>query len=247
MESGGWQIELVNTGVVPIDGSFLGPPAAFAGIYEGPVNVVVLRGQGRTVLVDAGSGPLTAIWPGSTADPLDVDPDVLIATHLDFDHAGGFVTGTWPDGLEPAFPGKSVLVPAEAAADARAGSPGNPAPPPVVATLDAAGLVEEYEDGHEPAPGLCLRAAPGHRAGHSILEVGESFVHAADAFHHPLHVEHPDWDTQSDSDPELGLATRRALLAELADRSTTVVVSHVAGFGRIERAGGGFRWVPVDA
>jgi glyoxylase-like metal-dependent hydrolase (beta-lactamase superfamily II) len=246
MESGGWQIELVDTGVVPIDGKFMGPPGAFTGTYEGPVNIVILRGHGQTVLVDAGSGPAIAIWPGSTAEPLNVEPDVLIATHLDFDHSGGFVTGTWPDGLEPAFPGKKVLIPAESAADARAGSPGNPAPPPVVAALDAAGLVEEYEDGHEPGPGLRLRAAPGHRAGHSILEVGDSFVHAADAFHHPLHVEHPEWDTQADSDPEQGLATRLALLAEFADRGSNVVVSHVAGVGRIERVGDGFRWVPVE-
>lgn len=246
VESGGWEITLVDNGIVPIDGKYMGPPGTFTETYVGPVNLVVLRGHGLTVLVDSGSGPLIAIWPGSTALPIDVEPDVLIATHLDFDHAGGFVTGTWPDRLEPAFPGKSVLVPAESAADARAGSPGNPAPPPVIAALDAAGLVEEYGDGHEPAPGLRLRAAPGHRAGHSIVEVGDSFVLAADAFHHPLHVEHPEWDTQSDSDPETGLETRRGLLAEWADTGVTLVVSHIAGFGRIERAGGGYRWVPVD-
>ena len=33
----------------------------------------------------------------------------------------------------------------------------------------------------------------------------------------PLHVEHPEWDTAFDADPELGLQTRLALLAGLAD------------------------------
>ena len=68
MESGGWQIELVDTGMVPIDAEHMGPPGTFSETYEGPVNVLVLRGHGRTVLVDAGSGPLIAVWPGASAD-----------------------------------------------------------------------------------------------------------------------------------------------------------------------------------
>ena len=244
MESGGWQIELVDTGMVPIDAEHMGPPGTFSETYEGPVNVLVLRGHGRTVLVDAGSGPLIAVWPGASAWPVAAEPDLLIATHLDWDHFGGFVTGTWPDALEPAYPGRRVLAPAEAVADARAGGGDDEhTAPHIVAALDAAGLVEEYADGAEPAPGLRLRRAPGHRVGHSILEVGDSFVYACDVFQHPLHVEHPEWDTTFDGDPELGLQTRLALLAELADSGVTVAVAHISVPGRIERAGDGFRWV----
>jgi len=245
MESGGWQIELTDTGMVPVVAEHMGPPGTFAKTYEAPTNVVVLRGYGRTVLIDAGSGPLIVIWPGATERPVEVEADLLIATHLDWDHCGGFVTGSWPDALEPAFPGKRVLAPAEAVAEARAGGQEESAAPPVIAALDAAGLVEEYSDGAEPAPGLRLRSAPGHRTGHSIVEVGDAFVYAADVFHHPLHVEHPEWDTAFDADADVGLATRRALLAELADSGTTVAVAHLAGPGRIERAGDGFRWVPL--
>ena len=71
----------------------MGPPGTFTETYEGPVNVLVLRGHGQTVLVDAGSGPLISIWPGATAWPVPAEPDVLIATHLDWDHFGGFVAG----------------------------------------------------------------------------------------------------------------------------------------------------------
>ena len=77
-------------------------------------------------------------------------------------------------------------------------------------------------------------------------EVGDSFVHAADVFHHPLHVEHPEWDTQFDADPVVGLATRLALFAELADSGATVLVSHIAGLGRIERVGDTFRWIALS-
>jgi len=241
MESGGWEITLVDTGMVPVAAEDMGPPGTFTETYEGPVNVVVLRGRDLTVLVDAGPGPLISIWPGATAYPLDVEPDVLIATHLDWDHCGGFVKGSWPDALEPAWPGKRVLAPAEAVAEARAGGDGESMAPPIVAALE--GLIEEYDHGAEPAPGIRLRRAPGHRTGHSIVEVGDSFVYGTDVFQHPVHVQHPEWDTTFDADPDVGLATRLALLAELADRGSTVAVAHIPTPGRIEREGDGFRWV----
>ena len=244
VESGGWQIELVDTGMVPIDAEHMGPPGTFTETYEGPVNVVVLRGHGLTVLVDAGSGPLISIWPGAITSPIDVEPDLLIATHLDWDHVGGFVKGTWPDALAPTWPGKRVLVPAEAVAEARAGGDDESTAPQVVAALE--GLIEEYGDGAEPAPGIRLRRAPGHRTGHSIVEVGDAFVYAVDVFQHPVHVEHPEWDTTFDADPETGLETRIALLGKLADRRATCAVAHIPEPGRIDRAGDGFRWVPVN-
>jgi glyoxylase-like metal-dependent hydrolase (beta-lactamase superfamily II) len=243
VESGGWEIELVNTGMVPIEAQYMGP--SFTETYEGPVNVLVLSGHGRTVLVDAGSGPLISIWPGASAWPVDVDPEVLIATHLDWDHFGGFVTGSWPGTLEPAWPGKTVLAPAEALAEARAHAGEGETVPAIVAALDACGLVEEYDDGAEPAPGIRLRRAPGHRTGHSIVEVGDSFVYAVDVFQHPVHVEHPETDTAFDADPEAGLETRLALLGELADRRVAVAVAHIPEPGRIERVGNGFRWIAL--
>jgi len=60
------------------------------------------------------------------------------------------------------------------------------------------------------------------------------FVHAADVFHLPPHVEHPEWNTAFDADPEL------------ADRGATVVVSHMDSPGRIRREACGFRWEPVS-
>jgi glyoxylase-like metal-dependent hydrolase (beta-lactamase superfamily II) len=244
LESGGWEIELVQVGMVPIEGKYMGPPGTFPEVFDAPTNVVVLRGHGQTVLVDAGSGPLVVIWPGSTEQPVSVEADLLVATHLDWDHCGGFVTGKWPDALEPAWPDKRVLAPAEAVVEARTVVNDQSVAPQVVAALE--GLLDEYADGAEPAPELRLRRAPGHRTGHSIVEIGDSFLYAADTFHHALHVEHPEWDTQFDADPELGLETRRALFAELADSGAVTAVAHIAGPGRVERAGDGFRWVPVE-
>ena len=51
--------------------------------------------------------------------------------------------------------------------------------------------------------------APGHRAGHACVEIdGRSGrrVFLSDVIHHPRHVEHPEWDREFDSDPEVGAA-----------------------------------------
>src|SRR5207248_287662 len=160
------------------------PEGVLSGTVVAPVNVLLLRGHGRTVLVDAGSGPFLSVWPGLTDDLAarleaeDASPDLLVLTHFDFDHSGGLVTGSAPDALRPTFPGVPVLAPAEALAEARGADADEEAvSTQVVAILDAAGLLDGYDDGAEPAPGLRLRSAPGHRLGHSILEVGDSLVY----------------------------------------------------------------------
>jgi glyoxylase-like metal-dependent hydrolase (beta-lactamase superfamily II) len=144
-----------------------------------------------------------------------------------------------------AFPGVPVIGPAAAVDEARR-DPGDDGPATrVIAALDRGGLLERYDDGNEPAPGLRLRAAPGHRAGHSILEIGPSLVHMVDIVHHPLQIEHPQWDRTWDAEPDVALATRGAILARLADGDSTVVASHFASPGRVERAGDGLRWLPA--
>jgi glyoxylase-like metal-dependent hydrolase (beta-lactamase superfamily II) len=232
-----------------MEGTDLAPEGVLSGAVQTPVNALLLRGHGRTILVDAGSGPFVSTWPGATdelAARLDAEgatPDLVIITHFDFDHAGGLVVEGGSDGLAPAFPGVPVIGPAAALAEARRDATDESPASRVIAALDRAGLIEGYEDGDEPAPGLRLRSAPGHRVGHSILEIGDSLVHAVDIVHHPVQVEHPEWDRTWDAEPEVALATRRTILAELAERDPTVVASHFASPGRIERAGDGLRWI----
>ena len=251
MEANGWTVSLLEVGSLPMEAADLAPEGVLSGAVRTPVNAVLLRGHGRTILVDAGSGPFVTRWPGATdelAARLGAEgatPGLVILTHLDFDHAGGLVAASGHDGLGPTFPGVPVIGPAAAVAEARRDATDERPAPRVIAALDRAGLVEGYEDGDEPAPGLRLRSAPGHRVGHSILEIGASLVHAADIVHHPLHVEHLDWDRTWDFEPEVALATRRTILTELAERGSTVVASHFASPGRIEHAGDGLRWVAL--
>jgi len=251
MQADGWTVTLLEAGTLPIDPGDIAPEGVFSGTVWAPVNVVLLRGHGSTVLVDAGSGPFVSVWPGLTDDlparleAENASPDLVVLTHFDFDHSGGLVTGSAPDALRPTYAGVPVLAPAEALAEAR-GADEDGVPAQVVRTLDAAGVIQGYDDGAEPAPGLRLRSAPGHRLGHSILEVGDSLVHVVDIVHDRLHVEHLEWDRTWDAEPEVALATRRAILSELVERGSTVLASHIPEPGRIERGGGGLRWVSLD-
>jgi glyoxylase-like metal-dependent hydrolase (beta-lactamase superfamily II) len=251
VQANGWTVSLLEVGIVPMDPTDLAPEGVLSGTVRTPVNAVLLRGHGRTVLIDAGSGPFVTTWPGATdelAARLEAEsatPDLVVLTHLDFDHSGGLVAAGEPDGLRPAFPAAAVIAPAAAVVEARLAAADESPGSRVIAALDRAGLVEGYDDGDEPAPGLRLRSAPGHRVGHSILEIGASLVHVVDIVHHPLHVEHPEWDRTWDAEPEVALATRRTILTELADRGSTVVTSHFASPGRIESAVDGLRWVAL--
>src|SRR4051812_30810056 len=91
-----------------------GPGGAFDERVEVPVNALLLRRRdgGEVVLVDAGSGVGDLFWPGAAG--LDAalaatgcareEVTRVVLTHLDFDHSGGVLAGTWPDDLAPAFP-----------------------------------------------------------------------------------------------------------------------------------------------
>jgi glyoxylase-like metal-dependent hydrolase (beta-lactamase superfamily II) len=179
------------------------------------------------------------------------DLDLIVLTHLDFDHAGGLLRGEWPDRLELVYPGVPVAVPEAAVAwarDADADAELNMGSR-LVDVLERERALRTLGDGAELAPSIRFRASPGHRAGHCCVEIrgDDPLVHLADVLHHEVHAEHPEWDSQADAEPELALATRRSWLAALAASGTRCVISHVAGPGalRIERAGDAFRFLPA--
>jgi glyoxylase-like metal-dependent hydrolase (beta-lactamase superfamily II) len=260
-EATGWDIQIVEAGRAQHPGTWVAPEGVMPPWLWSPINVLLLRGT-STVLVDAGTGILAPWWPfdgfdedtGGALARHDLGPeqvDLVVVTHLDFDHIGGLVAGSWPDGLELAFPNAGVAVPERAVRWARAADPDEPlnAGTRIVRLLEQEGRLVEVRAGDEAAAGVRLLAAPGHRPGHSVVEIGREpvLVHGADSLHHALHAEHPEWDGLADADRAVGLATRRRLLAELAERGTPCVFSHVAGPRplRVTREGDGFRLVPA--
>ena len=260
MEHERWTVALLELGQARHPGAWVGPPELFDEWLWSPVNALLVRAPDEVILVDAGSGIVGSWWPfegyhcdlaGALAQhrlaPADVD--LVILTHLDFDHAGGLLAGSWPGKLELVFGGTSVAIPGEAVAAARTEDPQAPlnVGTRLVALLDRRGVLVEVADGTEVAPGVRVRAAPGHRPGHAMIEIEgqEPFLFIADTLHHPVHATHPEWDGGADIQPELALATRRTVLQELAERGIRTAASHVRGIQRVARDDDTYRFIPL--
>ena len=254
LRHGGWGVDLLDCGAIELPGEALGPD--FGETVMLPVFASLWRGHGHTVLVDAGAGICDELWPGAAGlvgalDRLGVSTITdIVLTHLDFDHAGGVVTGEWPEPLAPAFPSVPVHV-AEFDLDwwSQAEERRLTVGPRILRALRAAGVLATFSDGAEVLPGVRARSAPGHCAGHTALEVAGgdgTLLHLGDVIHDRLHVEHPEWDSLYDRKPEIALATRTALLAEAEERGAVVIASHIDTPGRIERPDGHATWRDVS-
>jgi glyoxylase-like metal-dependent hydrolase (beta-lactamase superfamily II) len=253
---GGWEIQLLDCGSLDLPAEALGP--GFDDPTPTPVFASLWRGHGRTALVDAGSGPFDELWPGcagltAALERAGVAPaeitDVVL-THFDFDHAGGAVDGSLPDSFTPAFgsvPVRLLDVDLDYWPTAEGGR--LLVGPRILHTLRDAGVLETFADGAEVLPGVLGRSAPGHCPGHCVLEVAGDegvLLSLSDVIHHPLHVEHPEWDHLYDRRPEEALATRTALLAEAEARGAVILASHIESPGRIARRDGSATWVDVS-
>jgi glyoxylase-like metal-dependent hydrolase (beta-lactamase superfamily II) len=259
----GWEITLLEIGRARHPGEWVGP--GFPEWMWTPINGLLLRRPGETILVDAGSGRLAHLWafegivsdaPQALAEA-GVEPgeiDLVVLTHLDDDHIGGLLQGAPGERVELAFPRARIVATRAGllAVEAGEGLPiGVDERRQVVELLRASGRLHEAGPGEEIADGVRLRDAPGHRAGHACVEVGgeRPLTHIADTIHHVSHVEHPEWDGPADDDRALALATREAILAELAKSGTRAVASHLGGphaFTVSTAAGGGFEAHTVE-
>jgi glyoxylase-like metal-dependent hydrolase (beta-lactamase superfamily II) len=207
------------------------------------VQVFVIEGHGRTILVDGGVGndkerPVRPSWHRRRTDFLTRlgvapgDVDALLFTHLHADHVGWatrLIEGRWV----PTFPRARHLVSTTeyahwAALDAI--SPvGHGCFRDSVVPVAEAGLLDQVPDDHAPFPFLRFRPLPGHTPGQvgiAIRGALRSVLIAADAIHHPLQVLEPGIASRFCSDRAQAVATRRALLEEAAREGLLLVPHH---------------------
>ncbi|GAA3576335.1 MBL fold metallo-hydrolase [Amycolatopsis ultiminotia] len=213
---------------------------------DGSVSVTtgafLVRGHGRTILVDAGFGPRAVGSPqelpytegtGALPDALAAagcapgDVDTLLLTGLNPDHVGWVA----PNG-KPFFPNAEVLH-GESDWDALIKPAGRHEWARV--TLEAAraeGQLRGLRGVEEIAPGITARPAPGHTPGQYVLEIADQDRRAVllgGVFQIPAQLADPGIGFSFDRDPVQAEQTRRYWLDELAGTDTIAAAGHFPG------------------
>jgi glyoxylase-like metal-dependent hydrolase (beta-lactamase superfamily II) len=207
----------------------------------------LLRADGRTVLVDTGGGPerdsaLMRELGAAGVAPGDVD--VVVFTHLHWDHTGWNIDR---DTGRPTFPRARYLVP-KIDWDLLSGR--DPRPPRTfsrdVAPLEALGALELIDGERAVTPSITTFPAPGHTLGHTALVVssqGERAYVLGDAFISAIDIAEPTWATTWDDDHEATVRTRRALVERIDGTGDVLAISHpVPSLGRFVTVDGRRRW-----
>lgn len=203
------------------------------------VHSFVLRSEGVTIVVDTcvgdhGERPLPP--DPEFGDRLDaaIDGglgavDLVLCTHLHFDHVG-WNTRRAPDGeIVPTFPNARYLV-TQAELDALATHDHHGIGPVSVAPLAAAGQLVPVAPDHPLTGEVRLVSTPGHSPGHVSVLVesgGQSALITGDMVHTPIQLAEPDITADRfDADPVAAVATRRAVVDRFADTGATLLGTH---------------------
>jgi glyoxylase-like metal-dependent hydrolase (beta-lactamase superfamily II) len=205
---------------------------------------LIVRGV-RTMLVDAGIGGKEnerfhdiygvdrrhSLEQALAEAGLSVsDIDIVLATHLHFDHAGGFTTRDASGRLRPAFPRARYVVRRGEWEDANRPHERNRASylPDNFIPLADAGVLELVDDDQTIMPGVRVRRTGGHTMHHQMVWLESRGQHAAyvgDLLPTAAHLP-AAWIMGFDLYPMDTLAAKKAVIKEVVDRHALVFFPH---------------------
>ena len=205
----------------------------------------LVRGAGPTILIDAGAGgkldpKLAAIYALDRTRHLDdsladagttaADVQLVVASHLHFDHAGGFTERLADGRVRPRFPRARYVVRRGEYLDALSPHERNRASyfPENYRPLEEAGVLDLVDGDEEVAPGIRLRRTGGHTAHHQLIEIasgGQTAVFVADLLPTAAHLPLP-YIMGYDLYPMETLAYKRTFLQEARDREALLLFEH---------------------
>ena len=206
---------------------------------------LLVRGRDRVMIIDAGCGDKmdaksTDIYGLDRRENLDVtmaragvtaeDVDLVIASHLHFDHAGGFTIKDASGGIRPRFPRARYVVSHGEWEDATHPHERNRASylAENFVPLQESGVVDFVRGDQEVAPGIRGRRTGGHTRFHQILYIesaGRTAVFAADLMPTTAHVD-PAWIMGYDLYPMETLEFKKLFLREAIEREYLVFFEH---------------------
>jgi len=221
--------------------------------------LLIRPARGPLMIVDAGAGDkmeprLQEIYGFEPEPHLDetlaaagaraADIEIVLASHLHFDHAGGFTARTPEGAIVPRFPNAAYVISRGEWDDATHPHERNRASyfAENYVPLQDAGVVRFMDGDGEVLPGVRVRRTGGHTRCHQVIYLeseGKTAVFAADLIPTTAHVDVP-WIMAYDLYPMETLAFKRAFVREAIDREHLIFFEHdpavAAGYIR-EKAG----------
>ena len=178
------------------------------------------------------------------------DIDIVIASHLHFDHAGGF-TAQRDGRLVPAFPRATYYIRRAEWEDATHPHERNRASylPENFIPLQDAGVIRFMEEDGEVVPGVSVGRTGGHTMHHQLIRIesgGRTGVFTADLMPTSAHVDIP-WIMGYDLYPMDTLMYKKQFVPEAIRGQYVIFFEHdpVIAAGVIREEGGKLRVEPV--
>ena len=218
---------------------------------------LVVRGV-RTMLIDAGLGDkdnrkFHDIYGVDRSRNLDhtlaeagltpEDIDIVLATHLHFDHAGGFTTRDANGRVRPKFPRAQYVVRRGEWDDARNANERTRASYLVdnFMPLADAGVLQLVDDDQTIMPGVKVKRTGGHTMHHQMVVIesgGKTAAFVADLVPTTAHLPEP-WIMGYDLYPMETLASKKAFYKDAIEKDVLVFFDHdprlAAGYLREEQ------------
>ncbi|TPL49569.1 MBL fold metallo-hydrolase [Mesorhizobium sp. B2-4-6] len=228
-----------------------------------PLTVVVLQMNGRTIMMDAGSGVgqwqanATHLPANMKAAGIDYKAiDTIMISHFHPDHVWGLMEkGT----NNPVFPNAELIVNAteynwwtDPSRLAKLPEGRKPAGKRIAENFPKWKNWKLVDDGMEVVPGIRLMAAPGHTPGHSVYHVdagSEQFLVSADTMYVPaLLAPHPEWQGAYDQDGPMAITTRHRIIDQVIADNVRICGSHFPfpGTGSFVKDGNAYAFTPTQ-